>query len=306
MMENTTVVDAASGLIKASGKLVIKNLVEVMEGFKPGTNIQSEQFKIGDVSLLIEVDPNGVTDSYKGFVSVLLINKGDVDISVKCELITDLITREITYKDTMKAGSGLGWEDFLTHAQCAEAYKSKDFVVTAKVEMPGEPSVILGPDFSPAPRRHKFNVLERVFDKMEKTDFTLVFDGEEVPCHKHILAAASPVFEAMVENQHMEAITCKANIELSKEVGRAFVRFIYTGDLEDDLLEEHSSAFLALGEMYDLQELKDMAEVKLLSKLKRENMVEMISMGELYRAENIFEAALKMTKNNMTWLRNQV
>ena len=68
---------------------------------------------------------------------------------------------------------------------------------------PGEPSVILGPDFSPAPRRHKFNVLERVFDKMEKTDFTLVFDGEEVPCHKHILAAASPVFEAMVENQHM-------------------------------------------------------------------------------------------------------
>ena len=58
--------------------------------------------------------------------------------------------------------------------------------------------------------------------------------------------------------------------------------------------------------MYDLQELKDMTEVKLLGQLKKENMVEMISMGELYRAENIFEAALKMTKNNMTWLRNQV
>ena len=49
-----------------------------------------------------------------------------------------------------------------------------------------------------------------------------------------------------------------------------------------------------------------MTEVKLLGQLKKENMVEMISMGELYRAENIFEAALKMTKNNMTWLRNQV
>ena len=110
----------------------------------------------------------------------------------------------------------------------------------------------------------------------------------------------------MVENQHMEAITCKANIELSKEVGRAFVRFIYTGDLEDNVLEEHASAFLAMGEMYDLVELKDKAEAKLLSQLKRENMVEMISFGELYRAKSIFEAALKMTKNNMTWLRNQV
>ena len=306
MMENTTVVDAASGLIKASGKLVIKNLVEVMEGFKPGTNIVSEQFKIGDIPLLIRVFPNGDKDSYKGFVSVILYNEGDVDISMKCELITDLITREITYNDTMEAGSGLGWNKFLTHAQCAEAYKDKDFVVTAKVEMLGKPTIILGPDSSPAPKRHKFNVLERVFNRMERTDFTLVFDGEEVPCRKHILAAASPVFEAMVENQHMEAITCKANIKLSKEVGRAFLRFIYTGNLEDDLLEKHSSAFLALGEMYDLQELKDMAEVKLLSKLKKENMVEMISMGELYRAENIFEAALKMTKNNMTWLRNQV
>ena len=96
---------------------MIKNLVEVMEGFKPKMHIESEQFKIGDVPLLIEVSPNGVTDSYKGFVSVFLMNKGDVDISVKCELITDLITGEITYKDSMKAGSGSGHYKFLTHAQ---------------------------------------------------------------------------------------------------------------------------------------------------------------------------------------------
>ena len=48
----------------------------------------------------------------------------------------------------------------------------------------------------------------------------LVFDGVEVPCHKIILAAASPVLKAMVENKHREAIECKANIELTKEVGQ--------------------------------------------------------------------------------------
>ena len=32
----------------------------------------------------------------------------------------------------------------LTHEQCAEAFKDKDFVVTAKVEIPGEPFKIVG------------------------------------------------------------------------------------------------------------------------------------------------------------------
>ena len=32
----------------------------------------------------------------------------------------------------------------------------------------------------------------------------------------------------------------------------------------------------------------------------------MIYLGDLFRAENIFEAALKMTRANMTWLHSQV
>ena len=58
--------------------------------------------------------------------------------------------------------------------------------------------------------------------------------------------------------------------------------------------------------MLDVQELKDMGEKELLSHLDKENMVDLISIGETFRAEDIFEAALKMTKINMTWLRNQV
>ena len=134
----------------------------------------------------------------------------------------------------------------------------------------------------------------------------LVFDGVEVPCHKIILAAASPVLKAMVENKHREAIECKANIELTKEVGQGFVQFIYTGNLEEVLLKENPAAFLAMGEMYDIRELKDMAETELLIQLDKENMVAMSSIGEIFRADDILEAALKMTKANMPWLRSQV
>ena len=128
----------------------------------------------------------------------------------------------------------------------------------------------------------------------------------EVPCHKQVLAAASPVFAALVDNQHLEAIKSKANIQLSEEVGRAFVRFMYTGELEIDMLQMHAVAFLELDDKYDIQHLKILAEGEMLRQLDKKNMVEFFSIGEHFRANRILEAALKLTKANMTWLRSQV
>ena len=139
---------------------------------------------------------------------------------------------------------------------------------------------------------------------MKRTDFTLVFDGHEIACH--ILAASSPVLRAMVENHHVEAVQSKANMELSEEVGQAFLWFIYTGKLDESLLKEHAPSFLELGEMYDLQKLKHKAEGELLVQLDKKTMVRFVSIGEILRAEKLFEAALKMTKTNMSWLRSQV
>ena len=58
--------------------------------------------------------------------------------------------------------------------------------------------------------------------------------------------------------------------------------------------------------MYDLQKLKHKAEGELLVQLDKKNMVSFVSIGEILRAEKLFEAALKMTKTNMSWLRSQV
>ena len=305
-MENTTIVAGKSGIIGATAKLVIKDFVEVMGGFKPGKSIRSDLFMMGDTSMDIEVYPNGDKHASKGHVSLYLNNKGDDDIGVKGQLITDLKTVDFDYDKEVMANDGQGQTKFLAHAQCADAYKDKDFVVDAKLEIPGEVTKIVGRQSAAAPKKRKFDVWENVYNEMARADFTLVFEGEEVPCHKHILAAASPVLKSMVENKHREAIESKANIKFSAEVGRAFVRFVYTGEVQDDMLKKHALAFLEMGEMYNLQELKDMAEIELLSQLDKETMVEMIYIGELFRAEEIFEAALKMTKINMTWLRNQV
>ena len=109
-----------------------------------------------------------------------------------------------------------------------------------------------------------------------------------------------------MKKQHLEAIESQANIALSEEVGRAFVRFHYTGELDKDVLQMHAVAFLELGDKYDVQHLKLLSEGQMLRQLDRKNMVEFISIGYHFRADKIFEAALKLTKANMTWLRTQV
>ena len=306
MAENVTVFDATSGIIQATASMTIKNLSEVMTMYKPGKHFTSDSFKVGDTPMSIRVFPNGdcngdACDSV-GHVAIFLRNLGDADITGKVTFTTDARTwkKEVV----VKPGEGWGLRRFLSHAQCTEAYKDKDFVVTVTVEIPGQNTKITGSNSEVSAK--KFGVWEKVYTKMERTDFTLVFEGVGVACHKHILSAASPVFEAMVENQHLEAIESKANIQLSEEVGRAFVRFIYTGELEGNLLKEQATAFLELGNKYDVQELNDIAEGELLIQLDRKNMVEFISIGHTFNANKILEAALKMTKANMAWLRSQV
>ena len=304
-MATITVFDAELGIIEGTGKLVIKNFLKAASSFQPGKNFESDPFMVGDTEMTIRVHPNGKSEKFKGNVSIFLSNKSRADVNVKCQFITDVVAKEFDYVDTVAANSTWGFSQFMSHDDCTEAYRDKDFVVTAKVEIPGENVKLIGGQMAAAPKR--FHVLENVYKKMQRTDFMFVCDnGEEVPCHKHILSAASPVLEAMVENEHKEAFDGKANLKLSEDAGRAFIRFIYTGDVEKDLLKEYASEFLAAGEFYDLKELKDLAEVELLNQLDKQNMVDMISIGELYRAEAIFEAALNLTKTNMAWLRSQV
>ena len=298
-MENVTVYTKSNG-VQATAKLVIKDFVELMSSSKPKDCYPSDTFMVRDTPMVLNVYPNGNNDQSKGNVSIFLKTQGA--ITVKCKITTDVLSKD--FEHAMEPTKNWGYGMFLSHDQCSNEYQDKDFVVTVDVGSPGLDWEILEKKPSDDPK--EFSLWEKVYTNMERTDFTFVVDGVEIPCHKHILAAASPVLRAMVENQHKEAIESKANIELSEKVGRACLRFIYTGKLDENLLKELAPAFLELGEMYDLQELKNAAEKELLMQLKKRTMVKLLLLGETFRAEQLYEAALKMTKINISWLRSQV
>ena len=89
-------------------------------------------------------------------------------------------------------------------------------------------------------------------------------------------------------------------------LSRNFAEFRRRYPFLDVWLEMHALAFMELGEKYDVQHLKLLTEGEMLRQLDRKNMVEFFSIGSLFRANKILEAALKLTKANMAWLRSQV
>ena len=303
---------AALEAVSSSGAPLVGATVQLKlrgQGFESVTQVQIDkellaQLRKGE-NINISISRTQLSQDKIRYVEVYLVNESDRDVTVKYKFVTEVST--VTGNREVKSNGDLvdamGW--VLSHVKCADAYKDKDFILTAFVEIPGKNMKIWGSES--ADISEKYCIGKKLYEKMQDTNFSLVFTGTEVFCHKQVLAAASPVFEAMVGNEYLEAKESKANIVgISEEVGRAFVKFIYTGELEDEVLKEYAVAFLELGDMYDIQELKDLSEGELLIQLDKKNMLEFLSIGDDSNAKRLFEAALSMTKANISWLRSQV
>lgn len=306
MTEHVTVF-ARSPQLKVTETIVIKDFLKELELFCPGEKFSSKTFILGNTPLEIEIYPNGRWGDDGGTMDIYLCNKSNEDVRVQFEAVADIFQPGIFTELNLEADNGFPVGRNVSHAECIETYQDKkDFVLTVNVEIPGEDLEIVE-ESERVILCKKFGVWKKVYKKMQRTDFTLVFGGVELGCHKHVLAAASSVFEAMVENcQLKEAIESRAKIEISEEVGRAFLRFMYTGELEERLLKEQALGLLELGDKYDVQELKQLAEEELVKQLDKWNMRKMISIGETFNAKVILKAALKMKKANRVWLWSQV
>ena len=194
----------------ATATMVIKDFVKLMSVYEQGkyysATVPSDPFMVGDTPMVVVMG-----EESKGFVSICLINQGDAAITVKCKVTTDVRSRYLK-STAIEPNKLYGCPDFLRHDECVNEYRDKDFVLTIQVVL----------DQKPSEDPEEFNVWENVFTNMENPDFTLVFDGHEIPCHKIVLAASSPVLSAMVENQHTEAIqsqSCKMSQNCVKILG---------------------------------------------------------------------------------------
>ena len=134
-------------------------------------------------------------------------------------------------------------------------------------------------------------------------DLQLKCEEETFHVHKVILAAGSPYFQAMFQNDMTEARSgCIELREIKPNVLKTALKWIYTNkidvkDFKDD--PDFAGNLISTAEMYQLKKLKRIVEGELSDTIQLENVLEMLVIGDRYGATKMKEKALKMIAEKM-------
>ena len=91
---------------------------------------------------------------------------------------------------------------------------------------------------------------------LEHTDVTLIStNSQEVPCHRFILAARSPVFKRLFASQSAMGEPVRESIDASTEAIKAMVKYLYTDNLENTDINED---LMNLADKYELSQMKEL------------------------------------------------
>jgi len=277
---------------------------------KKTRRLESHQFTFDSTLWHIYVYPESEQKDNKGHVGVFIHNDNEEDLSVKGKMEIGAETDGWVVKfddDKVKANRGLGWPSLCSHQDC------KALLIDGKLEIKLEMKVLKekvtlihgkGKSFDHIPGASCVNL--KIFEDKACTDFRVICSGKSFPCHKVFLMARSSVFKAMIEGNMKEAN--EGSVELkncTEAVGESFVKFFYTGLVDEEILKENAISFLDLGEQYDLAGLKAIAEQTMIANLNTDNMLNFFQAGDLYKAKKIKAAAKSFLRQNRRSLLKQ-
>ncbi|RWS03633.1 hypothetical protein B4U79_19114, partial [Dinothrombium tinctorium] len=94
------------------------------------------------------------------------------------------------------------------------------------------------------------------------SDIAIVIDDEKIPCHKTILAATSPFFEkCLFDEKH---VGDELILETSKQSFLVALKFMYTGEMEfDNIDEDHLIELFSFSKLLQIKPLVDLVEHRL-------------------------------------------
>jgi len=255
--------------------------------------LQSHKFTANGKIMNIDVFPNGHDESTRGFVSVFLCSSDDKpDAEVSCRISSGTVEFEFINQE-INSDADYGFSTFVSHANCKLMLKNGVFELKVKVTVKEKKNtLIVGKRKIFSKDCPQKSTSSKIFEEKAFTDFEIVSDGKSYPCHKAFLSAASTVFKGMIESGMKESLNSTLVLEsFPEDVVNSFLRFIYTGDMDEKVMSENCAIYLELGEKYDMQDLKGVAEQAMISSLNPENMISFFKAGQLLRGESIRASA---------------
>jgi len=137
------------------------------------------------------------------------------------------------------------------------------------------------------------------------SDVIIKCQGRELSCHKVILGARSPVFNAMFIHNTMESQRKEIKIEdLDIETVQDMLKYMYAGKIEN--LNTRSPRLLEAADKYQLSELKEICEEVLCETLTVDSCLECLVLADLHTALDLKDAAVKFVVSHSTEFVDQV
>ena len=122
----------------------------------------------------------------------------------------------------------------------------------------------------------------------------------KIAAYRVILAARSPVFDAMFQHDMKEKRTNETEIEDATPAAfKALLRFIYTGHCEVGMLAEE---LLVAANKYDIQDLKEICAKELHKKLTVDNAVHLLILSDLHQTNDLKRAAIRFINKNAEYV----
>jgi len=278
-----------------------------METFKLGQQLESSQFVINGLKLCINLYPNGRNDEEGGFVSLFLRNDNSIQMEVMCQFtlgMKNAFKHHFSF-NKINPNSGYGFPKMYSHEQinakevledggvldirAVITFKGKVRNISHKVEEKEEVvmSEAVGLD------------LYSSFQQQEFTDFEIVCEDKNLQCHKVVLAARSPVFRAMLLNDMEESTRARVEPkEFNSQTMSMLLKFLYTGAIEQELLDKNAEAVFKAADYYEVTGLKQICEKSLMKKVTISNMLEMLVLADMYKAPDLREATKSLIVAN--------
>ena len=119
----------------------------------------------------------------------------------------------------------------------------------------------------------------------EFSDVTFIAGDQEIPAHKALLAAKSPVFAAMFKSKMKEEQTNRIEVTEEADVFEELLHYIYTGKIEN--LDTNAEGLFAAADKYGIDQLKSLCELELVGQLNATNALQRLVLADLHGASHL-------------------
>jgi hypothetical protein len=277
----------------------------------------TESMHCGETNWKVGFGPNGASSDLKGNCCLCIENldKTDVTVDVKFTVLshcnsvatpTEIISKEriIFTKDkyvSMMSDIGSKWTfKYFTANRGAQtrpvcfvvddtAYLTLDLIIHSTMAKVNKDKRI-SQWWSDVPSMSGHKASSDVVLKVGKT---------RIPTHKFILCLKSRVFRAMFDNRMRESSSSEVAItDFPEAVVRSMLRCLYDPSCIDAELATGADQLLAIADKYEICDLIELAEQKLVENLTPENAVQTFKFADTYGRASIKKAALKVMVSN--------